>query len=178
MSKAPNLRRLIKIIRLHGVQFLAISEPKIDVSRVQYIRMRLSFDYAIVNISEDLWIFYSAPFNCSLVGNSIQHISLSIQHPWLPGPMIFSFVHAMCSVEGHCDLWQNLLSDKPRSLPWCIGGDFNVIVDAHEKRGGRPFSMSEGFEFLTFMEEAEIFDAGFSGSSFTWCNNRRGRARI
>ncbi|XP_027150357.1 uncharacterized protein LOC113750596 [Coffea eugenioides] len=28
------------------------------------------------------------------------------------------------------------------------------------------------------MEEAEVFDAGFSWSSFTWCNNRRGRARI
>ena len=29
-----------------------------------------------------------------------------------------------------------------------------------------------------FMEEAGVFDAGFSGSSFIWSNNRRGRARI
>ena len=38
--------------------------------------------------------------------------------------------------------------------------------------------VSEGSEFLAFMEEAEIFDAGFSRLSYTWCNNRRGRARI
>ena len=104
MSKAPNLRRLIKIIRLHGVQFLAISEPKIDVSRVQYIRMRLSFDYAIVNISEDLWIFYSSPFICSTIGNSDQHIVLDIQHPSFFGSLIFSFVHARCTVEDRKDL--------------------------------------------------------------------------
>ena len=38
--------------------------------------------------------------------------------------------------------------------------------------------MVEGIELLAFMEEAKVFDAGFSRSSFTWCNNRKGRARI
>ncbi|XP_071902324.1 uncharacterized protein [Coffea arabica] len=28
------------------------------------------------------------------------------------------------------------------------------------------------------MEEAGVFDVGFSGASFTWSNNRRGRARV
>ncbi|XP_027156449.1 uncharacterized protein LOC113757288 [Coffea eugenioides] len=123
-------------------------------------------------------IFLKNSFQVLLVGNSNQHISLSISHPWLLGPMIFSFVLAMCTIEGRQELWANLLSDKPQALPWCIGGDFNVIVDATEKRGGRPFAMAEGVDFLAFMEEAEVFDAGFSGSSFTWCNNRRGRTRI
>ena len=54
VSKASNLRRLKNIIRTHGVQFVALSEPKLDVSRVESIRMRLSFDYAIINVSEDL----------------------------------------------------------------------------------------------------------------------------
>ncbi|XP_027082498.1 uncharacterized protein [Coffea arabica] len=38
--------------------------------------------------------------------------------------------------------------------------------------------MAESEEFLAFIEEAGVFDAGFFGSSFTWSNNRRGRARI
>ncbi|XP_071909653.1 uncharacterized protein [Coffea arabica] len=28
------------------------------------------------------------------------------------------------------------------------------------------------------MEETGVFDIGFLGSNFTWCNNRRGRARV
>ncbi|XP_027090429.1 uncharacterized protein [Coffea arabica] len=44
--------------------------------------------------------------------------------------------------------------------------------------GGRPFAIAEGADFMSFMEEAGIFDIGFSGSSFMWSNNRRRRARI
>ena len=51
-------------------------------------------------------------------------------------------------------------------------GDFNVIISAEEKRGGFPFRADEGVEFRTFMSMAGVFDAGFSGSPFTWCNNR------
>ena len=39
VSKAPNLRRLRRLIRMHGVQFLAICEPKLDVSKVETIRL-------------------------------------------------------------------------------------------------------------------------------------------
>ena len=31
---------------------------------------------------------------------------------------------------------------------------------------------------MSFMETAGVFDAGFSRANFTWCNNRRGRAKI
>ena len=53
-----------------------------------------------------------------------------------------------------------------------------MIIAPIEKKGGRPFGSKEGLELLSFMEEAEVFDVGFSGATFTWCNNRQGRARI
>ncbi|XP_071906125.1 uncharacterized protein [Coffea arabica] len=178
ISRRPNLRRLIRLVKSHDITFVAISEPKLSFSRIDYIRMRLAFDSAVGNQTGDLWIFFNTPFGCSIVGNSNQHISLSVQHPWLPSPLVFSFVHAKCSVEERRELWSNLLRDKPRASPWCIGGDFNVIIAPHEKRGGRPFAMTEGLELLSFMEVAEVFDAEFSGPSFTWSNNRKGRATI
>nr|XP_027088617.1 uncharacterized protein LOC113709968 [Coffea arabica] len=57
-------------------------------------------------------------------------------------------------------------------------GDFNVITSEREKRGGLPFRSFEGLNFLQFMAEAGVEDAGFSGSRFTWCYNRSGAARI
>ena len=80
-------------------------------------------------------------------------------------------------MEERRELWSSLLRDKPRASSWCIGGDFNVITTPHEKGGGRPFAMTKGMEFLSFMEEVEVFDASFSGPRFTWCINRRGQAR-
>ncbi|XP_071912410.1 uncharacterized protein [Coffea arabica] len=74
-------------------------------------------------------------------------------------------------------LWVELLLDRPSGFPWCLAGDFNVIVNEEEKRGGLPFRLSEGLEFLQFMMEARVSDAGFSVSNYTWCNNRQGRAQ-
>ncbi|XP_071923161.1 uncharacterized protein [Coffea arabica] len=75
-------------------------------------------------------------------------------------------------------LWPVLLRHKPCHEPWYIVGDFNLILSPNEKKGGRPFQPSQGLELSEFMGEAGVLDAGFSRSSFTWCNNRHGRARI
>ncbi|XP_071905970.1 uncharacterized protein [Coffea arabica] len=70
----------------------------------------------------------------------------------------------------------NILADKPSFLPWCIGGDLNVVMAPHDKRGGRPVGVHEGVELMSFMEAAGVFDVGFSGANFTWCNNQRENA--
>ena len=138
MAKASNLRRLVKLVKLHHAKFVVLCEPKLYLSKINSIRLRLSFDFVCVNLSGDIWVFYSSSFVCSVVGNSDQHISLSVHYSLLPGSLIMSFVHARCSVEERRDLWRNLLTDKPSSSPWCIGGDFNVIMAPHEKRGAVP----------------------------------------
>ena len=53
-----------------------------------------------------------------------------------------------------------------------------MIMEPQEKRGGQPFGINEGRELLSFIEEAAVFNVGFTGSTFTWCNNRKERARI
>ena len=70
VAKAPNLRRLINLVRAHHLKFVVICEPKLDVSKIESIRLRLLFDYSFVNLSGDIWIFYSSPFVCSIIGSS------------------------------------------------------------------------------------------------------------
>ncbi|XP_071917289.1 uncharacterized protein [Coffea arabica] len=87
-------------------------------------------------------------------------------------------LRSMCTQQDREDLWNALLQDKPAFNPWFLVGDFNVVTNTEEKRGGLPFRLSEGSDFLNFMALAGVSDAGFSGSRFTWCNNRSGTARI
>ena len=122
VAKGSNLRRLITLVTLYHVKFVVICEPKLDVSKIDSIRLCLSFDFVVVNCSSDIWVFYSSPFKCSIVGNLDKHISLSVQYPLLPGSIILSFIHGKCLMEERRDLWLNLLADKPSSTPWCIGG--------------------------------------------------------
>ncbi|XP_071921862.1 uncharacterized protein [Coffea arabica] len=113
-----------------------------------------------------------------MVGERVQHASFLVYHNCLPIHLTVSVVHALCTREERRALWRDLLRDKPLHGPWLVGGDFNVVIDAGEKKGGLPFRLSEALDFLDCMSSAELFDAGFSGSSYTWCNNRLGRARI
>ena len=53
-----------------------------------------------------------------------------------------------------------------------------MITNEGEKRGGLPFTPTEGLDFLNFMSVAGVSGAGYSGSRYTWCNNHSGAARI
>lgn len=99
IAKPPNLRRLKRLIRLHDFKFVAICEPKMDVSQIDSIKIRLPFDSVVVNSSTDIWVFYNTPLVCAVLGNSSQHITISVQHPWLARSLCFSFVHAKCTLE-------------------------------------------------------------------------------
>ena len=46
------------------------------------------------------------------------------------------------------------------------------------KKGGCSFCVSKVESFLNFIDGARLTDLGFSGTNFTWCNNRLGSAKI
>lgn len=56
--------------------------------------------------------------------------------------------------------------------PWLIMGDFNCIVSASEKQGGRVYASSSSNGFTNFMDDFRLVDLGYAGHPFTW-NNRR-----
>lgn len=60
---------MIKFVSLYDVKFVVICEPKLYVSKIDSIHLRLSFDLVVINISGDLWVFYSSPFIYSIVDN-------------------------------------------------------------------------------------------------------------
>ncbi|XP_042939460.1 uncharacterized protein LOC122274488 [Carya illinoinensis] len=65
-------------------------------------------------------------------------------------------------LAGLCSLW---------SLPWCIGGDFNVTRFPSEHIG-RPSPSSAMTDFAKFICEQELLDIPLVGATFTWSSNR------
>ncbi|KAA3455882.1 reverse transcriptase [Gossypium australe] len=57
-------------------------------------------------------------------------------------------------------------------LPWLVGGDFNDILFAHEKKGGNPGEEARMEAFRRTLEDCSLCDISFSGTWFTW---ERGR---
>ncbi|XP_020684309.2 uncharacterized protein LOC110100927, partial [Dendrobium catenatum] len=52
--------------------------------------------------------------------------------------------------------------------PWCIGGDFNIISNASERRGGNLPNSNAMEDFNSVISDCSLTDIGFSGNPFTW----------
>lgn len=88
------------------------------------------------------------------------------------------FIHASCDNSLWQRLWSRLLQLCGSGLPMLLVGDFNVILSASEKKGGRSFTVAKVADFSDFIQAAVLIDVGFSGLAFTWCNNHFGQARV
>jgi exonuclease III len=56
-------------------------------------------------------------------------------------------------------------------LPWCVGGDFNVVRFPSERMGSVGFSPSM-YDFSDFISDNGLIDIPLSGGNYTWSNNR------
>lgn len=90
----------------------------------------------------------------------------------------FSFVYAKCRSAGRRELWDHITQIATVvSTPWMVGGDFN-IMSHDEKLGGASPDVRAMDDFNDAVSTANLIDAGFQGSKYTWCNNQVGAACI
>uniref|UniRef100_A0A6J0PFK6 Uncharacterized protein LOC109505348 n=1 Tax=Elaeis guineensis var. tenera TaxID=51953 RepID=A0A6J0PFK6_ELAGV len=94
-------------------------------------------------------------------------------------PWLLRVVYASTSYRKHSILWEMAATIIGFGHPVLLISDFNVITSSNEKLGGQAFTADiEVCEFRNFVNFSAVIDVGFSGSAFTWWNNRFGQARI
>ncbi|XP_070054198.1 uncharacterized protein [Nicotiana tomentosiformis] len=115
----------------------------------------------------------------SVISVDEQQITIKIQNGVKNSNMFVTAVYAKCNANERKDLWSSLEgTHMVIDGPWFIGGDFNIILDLDEKRGGRPHRMYKNLDFSSCMDNCEVKDLGYVGPKFTWCNNWDPRRRI
>lgn len=67
----------------------------------------------------------------------MQHITIKVQDTILNKDFFVTLVYAKCDGVQRRALWEDIYQlHNSMSLPWIIGGDFNVVLNAEEKLGG------------------------------------------
>ncbi|KAL0389915.1 UNVERIFIED_CONTAM: hypothetical protein Scaly_0348600 [Sesamum calycinum] len=79
----------------------------------------------------------------------------------------YGFADVACR-QRSWDLLSTLKNQSRRA--WLIAGDFNEILDDSEKIGGRPRPLWQVRRFREALVSIDVFDLGFEGEPFTWCN--------
>ncbi|XP_059285831.1 uncharacterized protein LOC132039351 [Lycium ferocissimum] len=155
---------------------VAISEPMVHKNKVEGCKRFLGFNNCITNSNRQIWCFSRDSFIVSITKNQDQLITLKIQKNNNSQDLYVTVVYAKCTAVARVDLWCSLedLNNKI-NIPWCIVGDFNVILHPEEKIGGRPHRNANSFDFTECMDSCGMSDIGYTGSNYTWCNNRRPR---
>ena len=62
-------------------------------------------------------------------------------------------------------------------IPWVVFGDFNEITHQHEKIGWLERDVNQVKGFKECLSRCGLFDLGFVGQRFTWCNGCLGDHR-
>nr|XP_023925825.1 uncharacterized protein LOC112037243 [Quercus suber] len=69
-------------------------------------------------------------------------------------------------------LWEELFGlSSWWNVPWCVGGDFNVVRFSSERAGSTVYTAAMR-EFSDFILEKGLIDLPLEGGTFTWSNSR------
>ncbi|XP_058762298.1 uncharacterized protein LOC131635678 [Vicia villosa] len=80
-------------------------------------------------------------------------------------------VYSSCFLAKKKELWANILTlrNTYRDGEWIIGGDFNSVKNASERRGRRDGELSSGAElFGKFIEDVDLVDIPSKCKKLTW----------
>lgn len=85
-------------------------------------------------------------------------------------PCIILNVYAPNDMVARRSLWEEIMDLKARFTDsWCMGGDFNEILDIHERIGCT--RVDRGMQdFQDFINNMELQNVPMIGRSFTWSN--------
>lgn len=171
-------RHFREIIKTHQPQMAVITETRISGDRAKRLSMNLGFSNTAiadaVGFAGGIWVIWNdQEIRCDILDVGAQDIHACIQVPPLFSPWIFSAIYARPNFADRRTLWDDLSAfASTHSSPWLIAGDFNEVLDSHDKFGGRAINTSRASLFRNCMNTCGMSDLGFSGSRFTWTNTQ------
>lgn len=89
-------------------------------------------------------------------------------------------VYGPTSTAQKRDVWQglsNIIQDY-RDKVLIIGGDFNAMLEAADKKGGRSMFRTVQAHFQNFVTRNGLLEVKHSNGAFTWTNHRQGFLNI
>ena len=177
LANAPTRTALRSLIRKHSSDFLCLSEPMTSLTRVPDSFWR-SIGMQLVDVNDrgqlfpNIWVFHSTNISSpTMISSSSQHMFVQFSVGGIAHGLIF--VYAATTSVARRPLWSAIEQIKTSfSGPLLLVGDFNAILGAHEKTGGRLPTRVSCDDFQHMVDVCHLTEIDLKGSPFTWTNGR------
>lgn len=170
-------RRFLGLIRdyvkIYKLSFLAILEPRISGVRAEKVIDKLGFDRGArvdaVGFAGGIRCLWRKSKIAIKVLSSSKFCILLKVNPRSSTPWHLAVVYRSPQERHREDLWNELHHIHNNiNLPWSVAGDFNSVLHAREKEGGRAFNHRAGQQFAQCIFDCNLVDLGCKGPFFTW----------
>ena len=165
------------LVQAYAPAIMVISETKVSDLKAKSITDRMSLDGAIhannFGLSGGLWVLWdSNKVEVTELSSIEQEIHYMIKDLSSGVSWLLIAVYASPRFAKRWLLWENLASvANLHDLPWVIAGDFNKVLNAEEKFGGRAVDFQRALRFQDCLNHCRMIDLGLSGPKFTWSKN-------
>ncbi|KAL4290191.1 hypothetical protein GQ457_14G018230 [Hibiscus cannabinus] len=173
-AASPTFRKYFNAFRReHTPKVVGLFEPRMSGRQANRVITKLGFSHSFrveaQGFSGGIWLLWDLDVELEILHLSNQFVNGRVRWKSRMSWIHFTIVYASPSSTRRRALWTQLESLNPgASVPWFVGGDFNVILHADERRGGSSSHIQGSRPFADFLFQAGLSDMGFRGPPFTW----------
>lgn len=172
---------LFHLIKTNKPDFLFLAEPFVSFNIIPgWYWKRLNLHNHVVNLNNStptLWCLWNKQHTITILINCDQCVAFTYNEE--SSLVYIAAIYASTNYVHRRKLWQtlsNLMTDHKG--PWMFLGDFNSILGAHEKLGGRLPLHIACSNFVNWSNVNSLIHLNTNGAKYTWTNKREGGAFI
>lgn len=160
------------LIRSFNPAMVVLLEPRISGSKadafIKFCGFERSHRVGAEGFAGGIWLLWNSLYDVHIVWNHKQYIHFQVSEnnsfiSWITA------VYASPIPTVRKQLWSHLEEIANRTQgPWLVGGDFNTILYASEKKGGVNRSNGVCSLFKNWFHSNKIYELDFKGRRFTW----------
>ncbi|XP_023874724.1 uncharacterized protein LOC111987261 [Quercus suber] len=176
------VRNLVDAVKKKDLLLVFLSETKASVGRIKGIQNKLNFTQGIVVPSDGrsggLALIWKEGTEVFLKSCSHSHIDVVVRDGLRQSPWKATGFYGHPDASKRYTSWELLIALKNQcTMPWVVFGDFNEITHQNEKLGWNERELKQMEGFRESLSKCGLFDLGFVGQRFTWCNEHLGEQR-
>lgn len=171
LNSTEKQARVRAMIAAHNIRLFSLLETRVKVGKM-YLSPNWCF---FTNHSQHyngriVMAWQPSSFDVNILHSTAQLVHCELSIPSNKKTCSLTFIGGFNDTKGREALWTDLQDIAARAIgPWCIGGDFNAVMDL-EDRVGVPLRLSYIDPMKSCMDHCGLEEVQTVGRFYTWTN--------